>query len=82
MNCLTYLLNLWSRGERFNIFYNGNHVYALQNGLIFDFDYRQRGDESRYLPLEESHNLETVIKIFELDERFSNLLEEYYLWRC
>lgn len=81
MDCLRYLLQLWERGERFKIFYDANHTYGLQNGLIFDFDFRQRGDESKYLLLEKSHNLETVIKIFELDERFSNLLEEYYKWK-
>ena len=81
MDCLRYLLNLWARGEKFKIYYDSNHCFGLQNGLVFDFNYRQRGDESRYLPLEESHNLKTVVKIFELDEGFSNLLEEYYKWK-
>lgn len=79
LNCLTYLLNLWARGERFKILYNSDHCISDKG---HDFKNTEVGDLSRYIPLEKTHNLETVIKIFELDERFSNLLEEYYLWRC
>ena len=60
-NCLTYALNLWSKNNKLEILYDGNHIIAVEDGLIFDYDFRQRGDERKYLPLQNCHEKETEI---------------------
>ena len=82
-NCLTHLLDLWLNGHRFVIYYNGDHCFAMNEKKVFDLNNTFKKDFLEgfgfmYIPLKESHNLETVIKIFNLDEKYSKILEEYY----
>ncbi len=77
-NCLTYALNLWSKNNKLEILYDGNHVIAVEDGLIFDYDFRQRGDESRYLPLQKCHEKETIKRIFNLNEKNCKIIDEYF----
>lgn len=80
INCLTYLLNIWQKGQRFIILYNGDHTIGDDKGLIFDFDYKQRGDINKYIPLEKCHEKETIKKIFNLDENYSKIIDEYFAY--
>ena len=36
MNCLEYLLDLWNRGHRFTILYNGDHCIGVNEKKIFE----------------------------------------------
>lgn len=83
MNCLTYLLNLWSDGCRFKIFYSSDHVCGINEKKLFDLNGGFKKDflngyGDMYLPLETYHDAETVKRIFNLDERYSILIDEYY----
>ena len=79
VNCLTYLLDLIDDGEELELFYNGDHVYAIDvDYLIHDYDFRMRGDESKYLPIEKCHTKEIIKKIFNLDENYSKILDNYF----
>ena len=83
MNCLTYLLDLWSQGHKFTIFYNGNHCCGVNEKKLFDLDGGFKKDmlngyADMYLPLENCHSKEVVKKIFNLDERYSKIIDEYY----
>jgi len=77
-NCLTYALNLWSKDNELEILYDGNHVIAVEGGLIFDYDFRQRGDESKYLPLQNCHKKETIKRIFNLNEKNCKIIDKYF----
>ena len=83
MSCLTYLLNLWSDGHRFVIYYNSDHCIGVSETKLFDFNNQFKKDFLQglcdmYLPLTVCHEKETVKKIFNLDERYSKLIDEYY----
>jgi len=85
MDCLRYLLLLLEQGHKFKIFYNSNHCCGVNKNKMFDLDNGFKKDmllgyADMYLPLEQCHNKETVIKIFNLDERYSKILDEYYLF--
>lgn len=79
MDCLRYLLNLFRRGEKIVILYDGNHCIGKQGDLIFDYDHNQRGDETKYLPLKDWHSKETIKKIFKLDKKYSEIIDQYLL---
>lgn len=83
MNCLTYLLNLWSDGHRFRIFYNSDHCCGVNEKKLFDLDGQFKKDFLKgvggvYLPLEGFHSIRTLKKIFNLDEKYSKIIDEYY----
>lgn len=83
MNCLTYLLDLWRRGHKFQILYDSNHCVGVNKKKIFDFgDFLKKdflsGEKINYQRLEHSHSKETVVKIFKLNELDAKTLEEYY----
>lgn len=82
-NCLTYLLDLWQRGHRFKIFYDGCHAMSMNEKKVFDLNNTFKkdflsGKGNRYILLEKSHNKETVRKIFNLTEEQYKILEDYY----
>jgi hypothetical protein len=54
---------------------NEKKVFDLNNTFKKDF---LEGFGFMYIPLKESHDLETTIKIFNLDGKYSKILEEYY----
>lgn len=78
MNCLKYVLQNYKDDLR--ILYNGDHVIALGDNLFLDYNSQFKGNPKNnpYLPLEKSHNKETVERIFELTDEESKILEEYY----
>ena len=75
MNCLTYLLTLWREGNRFTIFYDGNHCWSE----IFDLGNCERSDN--FDAIENYHNKETIIKIFNLNKTDAKTLTEYFEFR-
>ena len=78
-NCLTYLLDLIDDGEELELFYNGDHVYAIDlDNLIHDYDDIMRGDERKYLPIEKCHTKEVIKQIFNLDENYCKILDKYF----
>lgn len=87
MNCLTYLLLLLESGHKFKILGNGNHYIGVNSKKILELGdtfkkdlqmgYSFMGGNS-YLLLEKCHDKKTVKKIFNLDERFSKIIDEYY----
>ena len=78
MNCLKYVLQNYR--DDLMILYNGDHVIALGYNLFLDYNSQFKGNPKNnpYLPLEKSHNKETVKRIFELTEEESKILEKYY----
>lgn len=83
MNCLTYLLQLWEQGHRFTIFYDGNHCCGVNDKKLFDLNGTFKkdmllGEGFRYEKLQNCHEKETVKKIFNLDNRYSKLIDNYY----
>lgn len=86
MDCLRYLLNLHSDGHKFTIYYNSDHCFGVSEIKLFDFNNQFKKDFLQglcdmYLPLTTCHEKETVKKIFNLDERYSKLIDEYYASR-
>ena len=75
MNCLTYLLNLWRDGNRFTIFYDGNHCWNEN----FDLGNSERSDN--FDAIENYHNKEIIIKIFNLNKTDAKTLTEYFEFR-
>lgn len=78
MNCLTYLLDLWRKGERFEIRYSGDHCLGVNEYMIYDLGNCEYESSSPFLPLEKCHTKEIISKIFELNELNAKTLEEYY----
>lgn len=86
MNCLIHLLNLWEQGHRFTIISNENHYVGINDKKIFELGntfkkdlqlgYSERG-ANRYIPIE-SGGEERIKKIFNLDKKYSKLIDEYY----
>lgn len=86
MNCLTYLLQLWEQNHRFIILGNENHYIGVNDNKIFELGntfkkdlqlgYSLRGGNN-YIPLEIGDK-ERIKKIFNLDERYGKILDEYY----
>lgn len=78
MNCLTYLLDLWRKGEKFKILYNGDHAIGYNAVDFFDYGNHDYSDSTTFSPLEIWHDKETTVKIFKLDKLNKKSLEEYY----
>lgn len=78
MNCLTYLLDLWRKGERFKILYNGDHLIGYNETDFFDYGNHDYRDSTPFSPIKNWHTKETIVKIFELTELDEKTLEEYY----
>lgn len=83
MNCLTYLLLLWEQNHRFKIFYNGDHCYGVNEKKLFDLDGGFKKDmlngyADMYSEIKNWHSKEVIKKIFNLNERFSKIIDEYY----
>ncbi len=86
MNCLEHLLTLFEQGHRFIILGNENHYIGVNDQRIFELGnifkkdlqagYSLMGGNS-YIPLEIGGK-ERIKKIFNLNERYSNLLDDYY----
>ena len=73
--CLTYLLNLWWEGNRFTIFYDGNHCWSE------DFDLGNCERSNNFDAIENYHDKKTIIKIFNLNETDQKTLTEYFEFR-
>jgi len=81
MNCLTYLLDLWRKGERFKILYSGDHCIGYNSEDYFDFgNYTYKKSET-FISLEKCHSKETVIKIFDLLQKDIETINEYYTYK-
>ena len=83
MNCLTYLLDLWNRGHRFKILYNGDHCIGVSSKKIFDFGNFFKEDllnnkQGAYTPIETWHTSETIFKIFSLTNKEDEIIKDYY----
>lgn len=78
MNCLTYLLDLWRKGERFKILYNGDHAIGYNETDFFDYGNHSYENSTTFSPIEKWHNDETLVKIFKLDKVNQKTIEEYY----
>lgn len=73
MNCLKYLLDLLTKGYNFRILYNGNHVIGVSELVLHDYNGVLReellkGWQTNYLPIEESHDTDTLIELFGVTE--------------
>jgi hypothetical protein len=87
MNCLEYLLDLWNRGHRFVILYNGNHCIGVNEKKIFELGdtfkkdllagYSLRGGDS-YVPIESSFDLDALVRCFNLPPHYFIVAQEYY----
>ena len=83
MNCLTYLLQLWEQKHRFKIFYDGDHCCGVNENKLFDLNGTFKkcmlyGNADMYLLLERCHSAEVTKRVFNLDERYSKIIDEYY----
>lgn len=85
MNCLTYLLDLLDKGCSLVILYNGDHCIGVNEQEIFEvnntFKLGLLNDSSlsrNYSRIEVFHDLETLIKIFNLKKEDSEILTNYY----
>jgi len=87
MNCLTYLLDLIGRGHDFDILYNGNHCIGVNDKKIFELGNTFKKDiingysingGNEYIEILTTHNKKTIKKIFNLDIRYSNILDRMY----
>jgi hypothetical protein len=86
MNCITYLLNLWHEGHRFIIITNEDHFVGVNDKKIFELGntfkrdlqlgYSLRGGD-RYMPLD-VNSKDRIKRIFNLDDKYSTILDEYY----
>ncbi len=87
MNCLTHLLDLHNRGHKLKILYNSNHCIGVNTNKIFELGnefkkdllagYSLKGGNS-YLPIEQVMSCDDVIKSFQLDDKFTDILKQYY----
>ena len=71
ISCLTYLLDFW-REKRFKIYYDGNHCWSDE----YDLGNSERSE--KYDLIENYHEKETVKRIFNLDDKYSKIIDEYY----
>ena len=84
MNCLTYLLKLISQGVQMKIFYNGDHCIGVSNKKIYDLgnNFKKellKGCNLKYTLIEDNHDLEAVIRSFEIKEQeYIEQLKKYY----
>jgi|688.fasta_scaffold2017112_1 hypothetical protein len=83
MNCLAYLLNLWADGHRFKIYSNSTHCFGMNEKKLFDLNGIFKKDfldgiDSTYISLKTYYDLERVKTMFNLNERHSKLIDEYY----
>ena len=84
MNCLTYLLKLISQGVQMKIFYNGDHCIGVSEKKIYDLgSYFKKellkGYNLKYTPIEDNHDLEAVIRSFEMrDKKYTEQITKYY----
>ena len=74
MNCLTYLLELLSQDVQMKILYNSNHCIGVSEKKIYDFgNYFKKelleGCNLKYTPIEDNHDLEAVIRSFEMKNK-------------
>ena len=89
MNCLTYLLKLISQGVQMKIFYNSEHCIGVSEKKIYDLgNYFKKellkGCNLKYTPIEDNHDLEAVIRSFEIKEQYYiEQLKKYYenIWK-
>jgi hypothetical protein len=85
MSCLTYLLQMFSQGHRFLIFYDGNHCCGINEKKLFDLNGTFKkdvllGGVFRYERIEKCHEKEQIKRIFNLDEKNSKILDEYFVY--
>jgi len=73
---------LWRRDNRIVIYYNGDHAKGVVENWVLDSNApprkKSREDLDKYLPLEDCHYKETLAKVFNLDEKDTLTLKEYY----
>lgn len=86
MDCLRYLLLLLEQGHKFVILSNEDHYIGVNDKKIFELGGAFKKDlqlgysfmgGNKYLPLKIGEK-ERIKKIFNLDERFSKTIEQYY----
>lgn len=87
MNCLEYLLDLWERGHRFKILYNGDHCIGVNDRKIFELGSSFKRDliagfslsgSDNFTHIENCHCLENLTQSFSLSEHYQKLAKEYY----
>lgn len=79
MNCFIYFLDLWWKGERFKIFYNGDYVIGYNEIDFFDYGNYDYINLIIFLFIENWYIKEIIVKIFELNELDIKIVEEYYV---
>lgn len=87
MNCLEFLLDLWHRGHRFKILYNGNHCIGVSEKKIFELGssfkkdlmagYSISGGDC-YLPIENSYDIEALQRSFRMNDFYLEVARDYY----
>ena len=76
-NCLTRALDLWKDNPDYRLWYNHNHVIALEGVYeASDITLMRSPGLSEYLPLKD-FGLEYFNKSFKLSFKYVNLLNEY-----
>ena len=82
MNCLEYLLDLWYRGHRFTILYNGNHCIGVNDKKIFELGDTFKRDLLAGYSLAggdtTSHNFDSLVRCFNLPPHYFIIAKEYY----
>ncbi len=86
MDCLRHLLTLYNEGHRFIILGNENHYIGVNDKKIFELGNTFKKDlqagyslngGNNYIPLEIGAK-ERIKKIFNLNEDYSKILDEYF----
>lgn len=86
LNCLTYLLQLWEQGIRFTIISNENHYVGVNDKKIYELGDTFKKDLQLGYSLSGGNNYIPLVfgdkkrlkKIFELDDRYSKTLDDYF----
>ena len=81
MNCLKYLLQKRIQKHKFDILYNGDHCIGVNMLAIYDYNSQFKNDlllgnnlNKNYLPIEQYHDKETLIRLFNLTEKEAQIL--------
>ena len=87
-NCITEGLKRVSLGVQMKIFYNSEHCIGVSEKKIYDLgnNFKKellKGCNLKYTPIEDNHNLEAVIRSFEIKEQeYIEQLKKYYESLC
>ena len=84
MNCLQYLIDKIYDGNQMTIMYNGDHVIGIGESEIFDYNGQFKQEllieksNLTYYSIEKTHDVRIIIRIFDLNDRQSKILTDYY----